>query len=198
MRFRQRCEKMYEIRYERRIDMKRLVALVMAVLMYVCGDVNCVVAQAAEEDITTWNISVKKDSELEILDAVEFVEEMQQVQIGGNAPELETNNSYTAYRYSETFSFYDGDVLLATADAVCIVWHYTDGKVHLYSRTITMTRYVSGIDVTKSYGSIVNTDGSLSYTSGDKVMISNGAQTLWFALDFYVTPNDADFSCYIV
>lgn len=180
--------------------MKRLITLVIVVLMLACSGTNCAVAKAAEGDNTTWNVTVKRESRQEVLGAAEFIEEMQQVQISDeiSVPGLETNNMYTVHRYSEVFSFYDGDVLLATAEPVCTVWRYTDGKVHLYSRTITMTRYVSGIDVTKSYGSIVNTDGSLSYTSGDKVMISNGAQTLWFALDFYITPNYVDFSCYLV
>lgn len=180
--------------------MKRSVALVMAILMFICGGTKCVIAQAAENNNAEWGITVKKDSSLEELNVIELVEEMQQIQMGGeiSVPGIETNSSYTAYRYSETFSFYDGDVLIATADAVCIVWRYTDGKVHLYSRTITMTRCVTGIDVSKSYGSIVNTDGSLSYTSGDKVMVARGTQTKWFALDFYITPNEVDFSCYEV
>lgn len=178
--------------------MKRLVALVMVVLMFACSGTNCVVAHAAVEDNAEWGISIKKESVREELDATELDEIMHQIQINGeiSVPELQTNNSYTVHRYSDTFRFYEGNLLLATAEAVCIVWHYTDGKVHLYSRTITMMVHASDIAASKSYGSIVNTDGSLSYTSGDKVMLSNGVQTKWFALDFYITPNEVDFSCY--
>ncbi len=108
-----------------------------------------------------------------------------------------TRASYQPYRYSESFNIYINDSWVARADAECIVWHYTDGKVHLYNRTITVTRLAT-YDASRTYGSIVNTDGSLSYTTGDRVHLYGLTNTWDFAIDFRVTPTEASFDCYEV
>lgn len=106
--------------------------------------------------------------------------------------------SYTPYRYSETFTFRLDGIVAATATAECVVWHYSDGKVHLYSRNINMTQSAN-YTVYRTYGSIVNTDGSLSYTTGDRVVIYDEAYTWRYAIDFRITPTTSgSFSCYDV
>jgi len=108
-----------------------------------------------------------------------------------------SNSSYTAYRYTDAFDFYFDGQWVARADVECIVWHYTDGKVHLYSRTISVSR-LTYYDAARIYGSIVNTDGSYSYTTGDRVHLYLDAGTWSYAIDFYVDANNAYFTCYEV
>lgn len=104
--------------------------------------------------------------------------------------------SYTPYRYRESFTFRIDGVVVATATAECEVWHYTDGKVHLYNRTISTTGTANYTSY-RTYGSIVNTDGSLSYTTGDRVVIYDEAYTWRYAIDFRITPTTSgSFSCY--
>lgn len=105
--------------------------------------------------------------------------------------------SYTPTTYRKTFTFRIDGEIIATATEECEVWHYSDGKVHLYTRSISLTHGIN-YTVTKSYGSIVNTDGSLSYTTGDRVHIYSATGSTWnFAIDFRITPTTAaDFSCY--
>lgn len=104
--------------------------------------------------------------------------------------------TYTPYQYSQTFTFKIDGVVIATATAECEVWHYTDGKVHLYNRTIS-TIGTANYTSYRTYGSIVNTDGSLSYTTGDRVVIYDEAYTWRYAIDFRVTPTTSGyFSCY--
>ena len=172
------------------------VALAIIVTMFMVA-ANCTTAQASVNGmvVTGGEVSVRELSaqEKELL--------LGEVTMGNIGEEeslpMATNSSYTAYEYSRSFEFRLDGELVARADAVCIVWHYTDGKVHLYRRTITMSRLAT-YDASRTYGSIVNTDGSLSYTTGDRVHIY-GLQDTWdYAIDFRVTPTDASFDCYEV
>ena len=175
--------------------MKKL-CVAIAVLLFAGLGVRNVEAQAAETEST---ITVRKLSEEEVAKLKASTGGMQQIEANTeiSMPTFETTASYTAHQYSETFGFYEDDTLIATAEAVCVVWHYTDGKVHLYSRTIALN-YLSSHYASRSYGSIVNTDGSYSYTTGDRIRITNNLVTRTFALDFFVTSDNADFSCYEV
>ena len=170
---------------------KILFVMILSVLLFS----ECTAVQAAECDveITAGNLEVRELSQAEMRD---LSRELNIEMIDGESAELMgTAASYTAYEYSQTFDFsLEGD-WVAQADAVCIVWHYTDGKVHLYSRTITVTRLAT-YDATRTYGRIVNTDGSLSYTTGDRVGIIGYDDSWDFAIDFRVTPTDASFNCY--
>jgi len=179
--------------------MKKL-GVAVAVVVLLCGFTNLRRAQAAEtEPATERTLTVRELSEQERANYADVIGSMEQIEISDiiSVPEVETNASYTPYRYSTSFGFYDGDLLVATADESCIVWRYTDGKVHLYQRTISV-EYLYGYSASRSYGSIVNTDGSISYTSGDTVLVYNDAATWRFALEFYATPDDQWFSCYPV
>lgn len=175
--------------------MKKL-CVAIAVLLFAGLGIRCTEAQAAEPEST---ITVRRLSEEEVAKLKASTGGMQQIQVSTeiSMPSFETMLSYTVYQYSETFGFYVDGMLIATAEPVCVVWRYSDGKVHLYSRTIALN-YLSSHYASRSYGSIVNTDGSLSYTTGDRIRITNNLVTRTFALDFYVTPDDAWFSCYEV
>ena len=59
-------------------------------------------------------------------------------------------------------------------------------------------RRLTTYDAGYTYGRIVNTDGSLSYTTGDRVHIIGYDDSWDYAIDFRVTPSDASFSCYEV
>lgn len=175
--------------------MKKMKTVLAMFVMMIIVTANCTTAQASVNgmEVTGGEMSVR---ELSVQEKELLLGEATM----GNMGETEslpmaTNSSYTAYEYSRSFDFRLDGELVARADAVCIVWHYTDGKVHLYRRTITMSRLAT-YDASRTYGSIVNTDGSLSYTTGDRVHIYGITNTWDYALDFRVTPTDASFDCY--
>lgn len=174
--------------------MKKL-KIFFSILLFVLIFADCSVVHAAETGITVTSEGVRI-RELSQMEMEELSSEITTGTIGeGVLLPNATAASYTAYEYSESFNFTLGDTWVARADAVCIVWHYTDGKVHLYNRTITVTRLAT-YDATRTYGRIVNTDGSLSYTTGDRVGIIGYDDSWDFAIDFRVTPDDAEFTCY--
>lgn len=168
---------------------KMLFALVLITLVFAKPSL----VYASEEDvmITADDMVIRQlsENEIEVLTRISSEDDI-------NLP-MSAAASYTAYEYSRAFNIYIDDRWVARADAVCIVWHYTDGKVHLYSRTITVERLAS-FDATRTYGRIVNTDGSLSYTTGDRVRIIEYVDYWDFAIDFRVTPTEASFDCYEV
>ena len=139
--------------------MKKL-CVAIVVLLFAGLGVRSVEAQAAETEST---ITVRKLSAEEVAKLKGSANGMQQIETSTeiSMPTYDTTLSYTVYEYSDTFGFYDDDVLITTAEEVGVVWRYSDGKVHLYSRSITVS-YLSSHYATKSYGSIVNTDGSYS------------------------------------
>lgn len=168
--------------------------MILALLIIVgIVSVNCSVAEAAENEMVV--VPVGRTMEL-ISD--EELPELSMGEIGGSTGELMgTNASYSVYRYTDTFEFYLNGQWVAEADAEAIVWHYTDGKVHLYQRTISVSR-LPDYDAARIYGSIVNTDGSYSYTTGDRVHIFGDMATWVYAIDFYVSDTEAYFTCYQV
>lgn len=169
-----------------------VVAIIMVMTMK-----DYYIAYAADDNVTVTSEGVTV-RELSYEEKIELEQELTVNTMGGETSfPMTTANSYTAYEYSESFNFSLGDTWVARADAKCIVWHYTDGKVHLYRRTITVTRLAT-FDATRTYGSIVNTDGSLSYTTGDRVRIIDYGDYWDFAIDFRVTPTEASFDCYEV
>ncbi len=177
--------------------MKKIKILLAVMLMVLIVAKDCAVAQASEVGVkvTSEGITVRELSPAELR---ELPRDLTVETMGSEVlSSMATNASYTAYEYSESFNFTLGDTLVARADAKCIVWHYTDNKVHLYNRTITVSRLAT-YDASRTYGSIVNTDGSLSYTTGDMVHLYGITSTWDFAIDFRVTPTDASFSCYEV
>lgn len=177
--------------------MKKLRLLLALIVIMLVMTKDCGIAQASEHSMTVTSdgVTVRQLSQVEI---AALLNELTVGTIDGDGKEpMATTASYTAYEYSESFNFSLGDRWVACADVVCIVWHYTDGKVHLYSRTITVERLAS-FDATRTYGRIVNTDGSLSYTTGDRVRIIDYMDYWDFAIDFRVTPTEASFDCYEV
>lgn len=169
-----------------------MAALVAAVTVFS----NCTMVHASENGLTvvgTGNMEVKQLSEVEVagLNSTLSTEAM----VGGNVLELTSNSSYTVYQYSDTFNFYFEDLCIASVDIVCIVYRYTDGKVHLASREMTIRRLPT-YDAYKTYGSIVNTDGSVCYTTGDRVTVYDYTHIWTFAIDFAATPTGQSFNCY--
>lgn len=172
---------------------KVLIALIA--MMLIASDSLAVYASESGMTITAGEMNVRQLSQTEM---DRLVQEVSTADFVGDvyAP-MATTASYTAYEYSRAFDFSLEGRWVAQANTVCIVWHYTDGKVHLYSRTITVERLAS-FDATRTYGRIVNTDGSLSYTTGDRVRIIDYGNFWDFAIDFRVTPTEASFDCYEV
>lgn len=112
-----------------------------------------------------------------------------------NEPQFITSASYVEKELTSTeYATDSSSQIVVTIERKCKVWYYTDGKVHLYSRSITKSTTPAYSPTTITLGSIVNTDGSLSYTSGDKVKISNGTTSYTEALEFNVTPSGYAFT----
>ena len=176
--------------------MKKVKMVIAALVAAVTVLSNGTVAHAAENGLTVvsaGNMEVKQLSEEEVaqLNSTLSTDTM----VGENALELNANSSYTVYQYSDTFNFHLGDTWVAAADIVCIVYRYSDGKVHLYSRDIDLRR-VTYYDAYITYGSIVNTDGSVCYTTGDRVTVYDYYNMWTFAIDFAATPTGQSFTCY--
>lgn len=171
---------------------QRFFSLVIIALMFVQPSL----VYASEDDVVVIaeDMVIRELSETEIGTLSGIVSENNGKEIG--LP-MSVAASYTAYEYSRAFNIYLDDTWVARVNAVCTVWHYTDGKVHLYHRTITAERLAS-YDIGRTYGSIVNTDGSLSYTTGDRIHLYGLTNTWDFAIDFRVTPTEASFDCYEV
>lgn len=170
---------------------KAAVAVIVLMLMMVT---NPSVVYAAEEGMTIIPGSIAErilsDAEVEALPS-----DMLQIEIIEGNQINATSSSYEIHEYSQTFDFYYGDTWIAAAHASCIVYRYTDGKVHLASREITLERLTS-YSATRSYGRIVNTDGSVSYTTGDSVTVYDYTHIWKFAIDFAATPTGQSFNCY--
>ena len=167
--------------------------LVVAILVVIgIVTVNYLPVEAAENEVSIVHVG----RSIELL-SEEELSTMSQSIIGNANQPMSSNASYSVYRYTDAFEYYIGERWLARADAECIVWHYTDGKVHLYQRSIQLAKLIS-IGGARIYGNIVNTDGSYSYTTGDRVYLYLDEGTLSFAIDFYVSGDDGSFTSYRV
>ncbi len=171
----------------------RVVLALMLVMGLVTG--NCGVAQAAEDGMTVRSAGKRTVKELsqEEVDALR----LSTAADGEVCAPSENKASYTVYSYTDAFEFFLDGVRVARADIECIVYRYTDGKVHLYQRTISLSRLAT-YDMGRTYGRIVNTDGSLSYTTGDRVHILSLTNAWDYAIDFRITPSEVSFNCYEV
>lgn len=178
--------------------MKKIKYVLAFLMMLGVMTSECSVAQAAEEHVEIVSVGNRSIEALSEEEKIVLQQEIARESIGEEADfPLTASASYEPFSYSESFNIYIDGGWVARADAECIVWHYTDGKVHLYRRTITVTRLAT-YDAGRTYGRIVNTDGSLSYTTGDRIHLYGLTNTWDFAIDFRVTPTDAAFNCYEV
>lgn len=83
---------------------------------------------------------------------------------------------------------------VATIDAAYTVWYYTNvDRVHLRHRDYTTKLFDSDYSTQIIYGNIVNTDGSVSYISGDKFRTTKNGNSKDYDLNFVVTPTTYSF-----
>ncbi len=109
-------------------------------------------------------------------------------------PDQQRDSTHTERILSARHDFYVNDERVAWVLVGCTVWDYPDGKVHLYRRTMTLT-VTSGFEASYlTFGSIFNTDGTYSGTTGDRVCVTDGTHTAYFGLYFYVTTQTYNFS----
>lgn len=83
--------------------------------------------------------------------------------------------------------------IIATLDTSYTVWYYTNGKVHLYTRSLTSKLYDTDFSAQVTYGDMINTDGSASYTLGDKFTLTKGNEIYEYNIGFVVTPTNYSF-----
>jgi len=172
--------------------MKRVKAILAVLLVIGMVAGNSTVAQASEGEVsvTSGRQAVRQLTEAEVARL-----ELTQASEGAVSAPPDTRVAYTVYSHTNEYYISIGGEHVVTAFIECIVYHYDDGKVHLYNRTISIRRVVT-YDAAREYGRIVNTDGSLSYTTGDKVHVYGLLDSWDFAIDFRVTPTEASFDCY--
>lgn len=109
-------------------------------------------------------------------------------------PDQQRDSTHTERILSARHDLYLNDERIAWVNVVCTVWDYPDGKVHLYSRTMSLTVTPGFEGSYLTYGSIFNTDGTYSGTTGDRVCVTDGTHTAHFGLYFYVTTQTHNFS----
>lgn len=172
--------------------MKKIVAYLVAMLMVLSVSGECAIAQAASEDV--WEVRTTET----VLSETKVTEDVrdnlyQDDSVGYSDTVL--RGSYTEKVLQCTHDIYVNGTRVFSVEEACTVWYYSDGKVHLYRRTLIGSSWF-GTTGTITYGSIVNTDGSLSYTSGDRVSVTRNATRKIYSLGFYVTGSDYNFSMY--
>lgn len=175
--------------------MKKIKTLATIVLMLSVVLSNTSVAWAAERGLTVResNVNIRELSADEVRSLLSEKQEMGEV--AESSSQVSRDTSYSVYQYTKSYDFYDESLWVAGVEIECIVWHYADGKVHLYSRSMSTSKIID-YNVFTTYGQIVNTDGSLSYTSGDSVYISSFVASWDYAIEFRITPSGHQFSCY--
>lgn len=104
-----------------------------------------------------------------------------------------TSTSYEERVLSSAYVYTRNGVLVATVIDTCTVWYYTDNKVHLYSRSLSLSAASGYSSSYVTYGSIVNTDGSVSYTSGDSCTLIAILYNVTNSINFIVTPTSYSF-----
>lgn len=172
--------------------MKKIVAVLVVMLTMLSVSGKCTVVQAASEDV--WEVRATET----VLSETKVTEDdrdnlYKDTLIG--YPDMMVRGSYTEKVLQCTYDIFLNGNRVFSVEEACTVWYYSDGKVHLYRRTLTGISWM-GTTGTITYGSIVNTDGSRSYTSGDRVLVIRNTAMKTFALDFDVTGSDYNFSMY--
>lgn len=170
--------------------MKKVVAVLVAMATVLSVSGKCTVVQAASEDV--WEVRTTET----VLSEMEVINGVRDDSVGDilmSNPDTSSRGSYTEKVLQCTHDIYVNGNRVFSVEEACTVWYYTDGKVHLYRRTLTGISWM-GTTGTVTYGSIVNTDGSRSYTSGDRVLVTRYATSKTYSIDFYVTGSDYNFS----
>lgn len=82
---------------------------------------------------------------------------------------------------------------VASVSSRYTVRYYKDNTVYLCDRTHTSTLLDDSYSIQLNYGKIVNTDGSVSYTSGDKFKLTKNGESHYTNLNFVVSPSTYSF-----
>lgn len=171
--------------------MKKVVAVLVAMITVLSVSGKCTVVQAASEDVWEVRTTERVISETKVTEAVG--DSFQKDTLTGDS-DMKARGSYTERVLQCTHDILVNGNRVFSVDETCTVWYYSDGKVHLYRRTLSGTSWTSTASGKITYGSIVNTDGSRSYTSGDRVLVIKSTTAKTYALDFYVTGSNYNFT----
>lgn len=171
--------------------MKKVVAVLVAMITVLSVSGRCTVVQAASEDVWEVRTTERVISETKV---TEDVRDNLYQEDSVSVPDTMLRGNYTEKVLQCPHDIYVNGNRVFSVDEICTVWYYSDGKVHLYKRTLSGTPWTSTASGKITYGSIVNTDGSRSYTSGDRVLVIKNTTAKTYVLDFYVTGNNYNFS----
>jgi len=99
-----------------------------------------------------------------------------------------TKESYTISHKTNSRDYYKGNTYAATLYEDYEVWYFDSGKVHIYSYSLSLST-ASGFGSSEiTYGNIINTDGSVSYTEDFRVTIKGLFYNQVNPFNFIVTP----------
>lgn len=107
-------------------------------------------------------------------------------------PEFQTRASYEEEAYIANYSYLIDGSVKAHLSMIYTVWHYSDGKVHLYSRVAQLSKAEDASSSYFTYGRIMNTVGSVSYTSGDTMTFVYNGHYDQDGVEFSVTNDGAN------
>lgn len=139
-------------------------------------------------DGKTITIEVYYNVSKEDIEIPEGFSEWETVTLYADPPSFMERSSYTPETHECEVKYLEDGDLVAVVSAEYEVWYYTDNKVHLYSRTFSKLTAAGYGDSYFEYGSIVNTDGAMSYTSGDRFYVKGKGVNRAHAINFFVTP----------
>lgn len=139
-------------------------------------------------DGKTITIEVYYNVSKEDIEIPEGFSEWETVTLYADPPSFMERSSYTPEVHQCEVKYLEDGDLVAVVSAEYEVWYYTDDKVHLYSRTFSKLTAAGYGESYFEYGSIVNTDGAISYTSGDRFYVKGKGVNRAHAINFFVTP----------
>ena len=139
-------------------------------------------------DGKTITIEVYYNVSREDIEIPEGFSEWETVTLYADPPSFMERSSYTPEVHQCEVKYLEDGDLVAVVSAEYEVWYYTDDKVHLYSRTFSKLTAAGYGESYFEYGSIVNTDGAISYTSGDRFYVKGKGVNRAHAINFFVTP----------
>lgn len=109
----------------------------------------------------------------------------------GSIATVSAASGYTIGTFTENYDYYYlSNTPVATITQTVVVYFYTDGKVHIYSDSVSCTIKQSGYSYQIPTPSITNTDGSYSYANCIVKITSPGGATNTVGANVLVVSGD--------
>lgn len=192
------------IHYQKASIGKRMLAMVLG-LGIMIGTIgiglctpNCVKGYAAGESAADaglpegWSVDFGEVTSAEAVEAQNLQDGLQLVGewVKVTPPTRRDGTDYETKTHTYVFTLTQSGTVKLRATCTYTVYYYTDGKVHLFQRGISLSTTPDFQGSYFTYGSIANTDGSNSGTLGDKITAIQGSSQWRYELVFVVDSTD--------